>query len=216
MKEEKYRIIYVDEEEKDRDNLAPFLSSDGQLEVVAIHPLVLESDLISYIEEQKFDAVIIDHILYGKDTTIKYSGADFVNQMREIKDKFPAFVLTRNREDNELDESLEPFLILTKEELESDTASVIKTIAGTIRHYKRANKQLQSKLQELLQKREQQHGHLDDNEIQEVINLDSEIERRLNRGRMLPDIIKESEGLKALSKTISDAQEFLDKLKNEK
>ena len=97
----KYRIVYIDEEEKDRQNYSELLSSDN-IEVIPIHPNVVEADLINYILDENFDAIIIDHRLYGKDASIKYSGADIVQEIQGMKDKFPSFILTANRDEDEV------------------------------------------------------------------------------------------------------------------
>src|SRR5436190_3463238 len=123
----KYRIVYIDEEEKDRQNFSEYLSSD-QLDVVAIHPNVIEADLINYILDEKFDALVIDHRLYGKDATIKYSGAEIVQQIQDMRDKFPAFVLTRNRDEDEVGDKIEEILIFTKDELMKNPGEIQRRI----------------------------------------------------------------------------------------
>ena len=207
----KYRIVYIDEEEKDRENFSELLSSD-QLDVFPIHPNVVEQNLINYILDEKFDALIIDHRLYGKDSSIKYSGADVVQQIQEIKDKFPAFVLTRNRDEDEVGEKIEEILIFTKDELLNNAPEIQRRIAGTIKHYQKINEELESKLTELLKKRVAQKG-LDDADTQELMTLNYEIERRLNKKEILPELIKNSESLNALNQVITDAQEYLNKIK---
>jgi CheY-like chemotaxis protein len=208
---DKYRIVYIDEEEKDRENFSELLSSE-LLDVVSIHPNVIEADLIKYIIDEKFDALIIDHRLYGKDATIKYSGAEIVQQMQDMREKFPAFVLTRNRDEDEVGDKIEEILIFTKDELMKTPSEIQRRIAGTIKHYKKVNNELENRLAELLKKREEQKK-LDDADTQELLNINYEIERRMNKHEILPDLLKESGSLKALNKVIKDAQAYLNKVK---
>ena len=206
-------MIYIDEEEKDRENFSELLASD-QLDILAIHPNVVESDLINYIIDEKFDALVIDHRLYGKDSSIKYSGADVVQQIQEIKDKYPSFVLTRNRDEDEVGEKVEEILIFTKDELLNAPAEIQRRITGTIKHYQKINDELEKRLDGLLKKRAAENG-LDDADAQELVTVNYEIERRLNKKEILPDLIKDSESLKALNQVINDAQGYLNEIKKD-
>ncbi len=208
---DKFRIVYIDEDEKDRENFSELLTSEN-LDVLTIHPNVVESDLINYILEEKFDALIIDHRLYGTDTSIKYSGADIVQQIQEIKDKFPSFVLTNNRDEDEVGEKIEEILIFTKKELIENAPEIHRKITSTIKHYQKVNQELGQKLANLLKKRELENG-LDDSDSQELLSINYKIERRLNTREILPELIKDSDSLKALNQVINDAQDYLNKVK---
>lgn len=208
---DKYRIIYIDEEEKDRENYSGFLKNE-QLEVTAIHPNVVESETINFIIEENFDALIIDNRLMGKDPNIKYSGSDIIKEILSQKDKFPAFILTNNKDDDHVNDEIEDVYIFTKEELRSNPKRIQGNIAGSIKFYKKINTQLEIRLAELNLKR-QNDGGLDDADAQELKDLNYEIERRLNRNEIIPDLIKDSESLKALNNVINDAQTYLDEIK---
>lgn len=207
----KYRLLYIDEDEKDRENLSSELSSD-QMEVIAIHPNVVEADLINYILDEKFDAIIVDYTLYGKDASIKYNGAEVVQQIQEIKDKYPAFILTNNRDNEDVGDKIDDNLIFTKTDLKSNPSEIQRRISGTIKHYIRTNTNLEARLVELLKKRNEQGG-LDDEDSQELYQVNYEIERRLNKREILPELIKDSDSMKALNQVIKDAQEYLNKVK---
>ncbi|MEP7169341.1 MAG: hypothetical protein ABI855_08210 [Bacteroidota bacterium] len=207
----KFRVLYIDEQKSARELFE--LLEDDDLEIIAIHPLPVEKDMMEYIMSKKFDAVIVDYGLMKDDARIKYNGNQIINDINELKEDFPALIFTQDiAQDDGVDEKIQSTKILMKDDLDVDNLETLRRkIKSYIKYYKKENQSLSGEFQELINKRKQQDNKLSDDDLERLKYLDEKIERRLNGRRMFPNLLKDSENLKSLNSLLKDAEEFLKK-----
>ncbi len=204
-----YRLLYIDEESEDREAFEDIMS-DGDTQLIAAHPYSDETDMLDFIMREKFDCIIADFRLMGKDPNIKYDGTDLLKSIIEKREDFPVFILTRVRDEDDVDSAFEATRILQKSDLEDidDAKELKRKIIKSIDYYRKQTEALENKLEKLILKR-QEYGDLEDYDLQSLKDIDERLERRLNIDKRIPDVIKDSESLESLNKVLKEAEDFL-------
>ena len=205
-----YQVLYVDEQVESRGNFDEL--SDDNIRINSIHPFASEEEMLNYISNEKYDAVVFDYGLKTNDPNIQYNGGDIINRINELREDYPAFILTQDIEqDGGVDENVLSTKVLQKREL-ADTPEVIKRkIISSIKMFQKQNENISKEITALVEKRKKQEGFLDDNDIERLNFLDSKMERRIQGERQFPDIIKESESIHRLNNILKEAEDFISK-----
>ncbi len=92
-----YKILFVDEEEVALENFQYYIhekNTDKEIDLIAMVPHNELNELLGYIEDENFDAIITDHKLNEKKSSIEYDGIDLVRAIQAKKENFPCFILT--------------------------------------------------------------------------------------------------------------------------
>jgi DNA-binding NarL/FixJ family response regulator len=209
---EKYKILYIDEQEEYRENFKDLANEN--LEIETAHPKKTKGQMMQFIRDNDYDAVIVDYGLMNNDPAIKYTGDEIIKKINEEKEDFPALVITQNiDQDGGVDEKVSATKILLKEDVDHDKPGPFqRKIRGVIEYYKNENLRLSRRMNTLEKKRKKQHGRLSDKDLDELRYLDEKIERRMNGTKKFPEILKGSKNLKAVHDTISHAEKILKKM----
>ena len=205
----KYKVLYIDEQSEERDIFESL--KDEELDIFVKHPYPTENEMMKFIWDEDFDAVIVDYGLMKNEPNVKYKGNDILERINETREDFPALIFTQDiTQDDGVDEKVSSTRILLKDELDLDNPTLFKRkIKNYIKFYKSENLKLSEELHSLVKKRTAQNNQLSDNDLQRLDFLDGKIERRLNGKRVFPGLLKNSENLKSLNAVIKDADKFL-------
>ncbi len=207
----KYKVAYIDEEESDIREFQLYAKDD--FEVIPIKPVPELYDLLKEIEDSSVDAVIVDFDLTDKDPTIHYKGNDVVEAIRSVRSNYPVFILTSF--DGDAIEGSEDVNIIYIKDLMSEKEfeekvkfkeRVIKQIA----HYKKNIADKEKRLLQLKTLRDKKE--LTPEQERELIELDSFIEKSLNKINSIPKEIKSETYDAKLSGLLEKTDEILKKL----
>ncbi|MFI5219398.1 MAG: hypothetical protein ACHQNT_07900 [Bacteroidia bacterium] len=206
----KFRVLYIDEQKSERELFESL--EDDELEIIAMHPYPTEKEMMDYIMNEKFDAIIVDYGLMKDDKKVKYKGNDIINNINDLREDFPALIFTQDiTQDDGVDEKIQSTKILLKDDLDVDNLEILRRkIKSFIKYYQKENENLSQEFQELAEKK-QQDNKLSNADLERLNYLDEKIERRLNGRRMFPNLLKDSENLKSLNTLLKDAEDFLKK-----
>lgn len=117
---ENFKIIYIDEDEKERLNFN-LTFDQPHCKLILEHPKSTLNDMIDFIISEKPDAVICDFLLKEKEPTVDYDGADLLQGLREKNKKLPCFLLT-SYESDAIRTTLDVNSVHDKEELIAEDA----------------------------------------------------------------------------------------------
>ncbi|SRR5258706_9976807 len=205
----KYKVLYIDEQEEEREIFESLRNDD--LDILTKHPYPTEDEMMEYIWNEKFDAVIVDYGLMKNDPRVKYKGNDILERINNDKEDFPALIFTQDiTQDDGVDEKVLSTKILLKDDLNLEKPEPFqRKIKNYIKYYRKESKDLSAEFDALLKKKKSQNGVLNDADLQRLNYLDGRIERRLNGKRVFPDLLKDSQNLKYLNDVIKEADVFL-------
>ncbi|MBS1515339.1 MAG: hypothetical protein JSS63_09920 [Bacteroidetes bacterium] len=218
------KIIFVDESQADIDLFFSYIyskKSKDEIELVKVLPFETLKETIEYILSLKPDAIVTDYNLNELKELIKYNvpynGLDLVKKILEIREDFPCFVLTSFDDDavkdsDDVNMVYVKAVLADKSEANYTKITFLGRIEKQIEHYKSKIKNSENKLLELLKKR--QTVDLDAYESQELIDLDSFLERALDRESQIPEIIKNEKEVKELSELIQLVDNLNEKIKS--
>jgi DNA-binding NarL/FixJ family response regulator len=217
-----YRILFVDEQQEDIDIFKDYIEekdSEGNFEVLSMYPLESLEKMIEEIMNMHIDAVITDSSLneYKEniDYNVSYDGTQLVEKIMNEREDFPCFVLT-SFDDEAIGKSEDVNIVYIKGILhgtEKDTkakANFLDRLKHQIIHYRSKLDRAENRLIELLKKSEKEK--LNAAEEEEVLRLDSFIEKALDKKSLVPEIMKkntESESLLNLLKAVDDLKKKL-------
>lgn len=206
---EKYKVLYIDEQEEEREIFESL--KDDSLEIETVHPYPTQEEMMRHILEDKYDAVIVDYGLMKEDARVKYKGDDIINRINDAREDFPALIFTQDiTQDDGVDEKVPSTKILLKDDLDIENPEPFqRKIKSYIRFYKKENERLSYEFNELSIKKRK--DKLSDSELERLNYLDQKLERRLHGKREFPNLLKNSETLQHLNELIKDADELLKK-----
>lgn len=209
MKTMRYDIVYIDEELNDRNDMRDKFKDDPELNLTVLPP---EEDLENFVKnliDSNYDALIVDYQLMEYNPKIKYDGLDFLKTIHEIKEEYPVIILTDYEEDarnNAVKNDVNPRNIFDKRELK-ETEKLPRKIKSVIDYYKNHIEDLKNRINELKQK--EKEGILKSKEESELIDKDSELERRINKKVSLDKTLKGSLALKSLNNILEETEKYL-------
>lgn len=214
-----YRIIFIDEEKEQQEWFEEYIDNHKKDDVcvISIFPVLSIDDMISTLDEQAPDAIIVDFMLNDIKEDIKYNvpytGVDIVREYRYKRPEFPCFILTSKDEDA-LNVSSDVNLIYIKgllnEEKDVLKVSFYDRVTRQIKAYRNSIDNAQLEIEKLVEKRRK--GRTSSQEDQRLIELDNFIEKSLDRESAIPDEMKKPENIDKLSSMVAKLDELLNKL----
>lgn len=214
----KYKILFIDEEESQQVLFLDYMESAAdKVEVKCLFPKKTEDEMIQAIDDERPDAIVIDHKLNEMKIDIKYNvsfnGTEIANLYQKIHPEFPLFIMTAY-DDDAISVSKDVNVVYRKSILhsspEEERVGFSIRIVEQISKYKKRLQDSQRELTELLQKREKNGLTL--TEQDELVRLDSFLEKSLDSYTSLPDDLKTSQSLLILSDLIEKVDKVLEKL----
>lgn len=217
----KFKIAYVDESREEIEKFQRFCFPN--FDVVPIYPKPSKEKTCEEILESYVDAVVSDFEFSEQMSDIKYDGTDLINLILTKRDDFPVFILT-SFEDEAMRKGDDVNIIYEKgEKYTTDEAgnisrneSLLERIKLQIEKYKRKLEANEKRILELIA--ESKKRKLNAAEIDELSDLDSKVERALDKESSIPNILRESKEALDLSELLKKVDELGKKLeeKNKK
>lgn len=204
----KYRVAYIDESEVDIRKFQRF--ARNYFEVIPFKPNREKEVTAAAILESKVDAVIADFDLSEQDETIHYTGAELVSLILEERELFPVFILT-SYEDDAVSKGEDVNIVYEKSEM-ANGEKFLERVKNQVEKYYNKLDEAEKKLFALIEKGQQ--TKLDAQEEKELADLDSLIEKSLNKKIVVPDKIKkdtEEDKLGDLLKKVDELAKKLEK-----
>ncbi|WP_367391802.1 hypothetical protein [Lewinella sp. LCG006] len=217
-----YKILFIDEQQEDIDSFKDYIEEkdlEGIFEVLDKYPLKSLESMIEEVMSMHVDAVITDFRLneYKEniDYNVPYDGTQLVEGILSEREDFPCFVLT-SFDDEAVGKSEDVNIVYIKGILhgtEKETkakATFLDRLKNQIIHYKSKLEKAELRLIELLEKSKTQE--LDAFEEDELLKLDSLIEKSLDKKYVVPDTVKRTIESKSLSELLNAVDELKKKL----
>jgi len=206
-----YRIIYVDETLKDAETFQRFNHRNNFFrEIIHLYPCPELGELIQQILDQNGHALVVDYRLSEEAPEIHYNGEDVVKNFLENRPNFPVFILTAY-EEAVIEESNNAVIVNDKGDIWNNDVRFLKRIKRQIENYRNEIDRAEKRLLELIKCR--QEGTLNISEEQELIELDSFLERSLDAYHAIPEDAKKISNAEKLNELLNKADLLLEALK---
>lgn len=206
----KYRVAYIDESDIDIRKFQRF--AKNYFDVIPFKPNSEKEVTASEILESMVDAVIADFDLSEQDEKIHYTGADLVSLILEEREMFPVFILT-SYEDDAVSKGEDVNIVYEKGEM-ANGEKFLERVKNQIEKYYNKLDDAEKKLLALIEKGQQ--TKLDAQEEKELADLDSLIEKSLNKKNIVPDKIKKDTEEDKLGDLLKKVDELAKKLEKKK
>ena len=215
----KHKVAYVDENNRDIQNFQRRV-----YEILDVLPFFPKPDIDEFVEElltSGAEAFIVDFRLneYRTDVEypINYDGTEVVEKILAIRKGFPCFVLTSYDGDAIQKTSdvnyVYPKNILVPEKQPGQT-SFGEKIRIQIEHYQTSLENKTNRFLELLEKSEK--TGLSEAEENELLKIDSFLEKSINNHDALPDERKKQFAIEKIDNLLASTHELLAHLRGEK
>ena len=213
----KYKILFIDEEKRQQDDFADFMDHyQDRVELICCYPLSTLVDTIAMIDELHPDAIVSDFKLNDIKDDIKYNvsfdGSELMDAYLDERPGFPCFVLT-SFDDEAIYRSHDLNIVYLKRDLhpsKDDKITFADRIIQKIVSYQTEISNAQKRLNDLMELRRNNQATSKDE--QELIELDSFLERSLGQKTQVPAGMKELSNMKRLNELIEKADAILAKL----
>ena len=213
----KYKILFIDEEKRQQDEFADFMDHYlDRVELICCYPLSTLVDTIAMIDELHPDAIVSDFKLNDIKDDIKYNvsfdGSELMDAYLDERPGFPCFVLT-SFDDEAIYRSHDLNIVYLKRDLhpsKDDKITFADRIIQKIVSYQTEISNAQKRLNDLMELRRNNQATSKDE--QELIELDSFLERSLGQKTQVPAGMKELSNMKRLNELIEKADAILAKL----
>lgn len=220
----KYKILFIDEEKDSFDDFLDYVEKSvraGEIDPITQLPLEDLDAMIEKIISLNPDAIITDFNLNEKrvdiDYNVPYNGTELLETFLSLRESFPFFVLTAFDDVaiNETDDVNKVYVkhILhksNKEEATKARATFLDRVIASINHYKSKLKKSEEDLLKLLDKK--RSGETNYEEEQRIIELDSFIEKSIDKNSSIPDEYKVSSNADKLGELLSKVDELINKV----
>jgi hypothetical protein len=208
----KFRIGYIDETGSEIRAFQRW--AKPVFEVIPFPPIPNIEELVESLLGAHLNAIVADFNLNYGDPTIHYNGHDVISRVLEKREGFPVFVLTSYEaaalpetddvnnvyDKNRMNESWNP----------NDVRHLLNRFKLQIEKYLRKIDEQEARLIELLNIKKQRP--LDINEENELIELDSKLEKELDKPSAVPQSLKETTHINKLSSLIGKVDALLQKI----
>lgn len=206
----KYKIAYIDEDESDTRKFQRF--SFNYFDVIPFIPKVSIEETCSDILDSHADAIISDFDFAEQLSTIHYDGTDLVSLFLKKRENFPVFILT-SYEDDAISKGEDVNIIYEKKEMD-EGETFLQRVKAQIEKYKFKLEIEENRLLELIT--ESKKRRLDASEKEELAELDSKIEKALDKESRIPNILREDKEASDLLELLKKVDELATKLENKK
>jgi hypothetical protein len=210
----KYTVAYIDEVDSDIRSFkrSVLLRSTEKFDVISYKPRPSINETISEIFENHIDAIVADFRLSEEDPLVHYNGSDVIREILNIRIDFPVFILT-SFEDDAIDKGFDVNIVYEKKDIQESSKFFEKVIIQ-IKKHKAKIELAEVRLIELLKK--QNEGEITYLEEEELITLDSFIEKTLDRKSSIPNNFKCNSNSERLNKLIDKTDELINEIKLKK
>lgn len=202
----KFKIAYIDESDADTRRFQRF--SYNYFEIVPFVPKDSIEETCNNILESHVDAIISDFDFSEQLSTIHYDGTDLVSLFLKKREGFPVFILT-SYEDDAISKGEDVNIIYEKKEMDQGE-TFLQRVKAQIEKYKHKLETEENRLLELIS--ESKRRKLDALEIEELAELDSKIEKALDKESRIPNILKDDKEASELSELLKKVDELTKKL----
>lgn len=206
----KYKIAYIDEDESDTRKFQRF--SFNYFDVISFIPKVSIEETCTDILDSHVDAIISDFDFAEQLSTIHYDGTDLVSLFLKKRESFPVFILT-SYEDDAISKGEDVNIIYEKKEMD-EGETFLQRVKAQIEKYKYKLELEENRLLELIA--ESKKRKLDASEREELAELDSKIEKALDKESRIPNILRDDKEASDLSELLKKVDELATKLENKK
>ncbi len=199
-------VVYIDDDEQSARDVQRALYK--HLSIKFIKPDEKLDDLMEKIFSFHPDAIIVDFRLSDMILNIEYDGYSVLQQVLEVKDRFPVFILTSNEADAfaEVDDVN---FVYEKNQLHG-SSTFAERVVKQIDKYKKKLEEKEDRLLELIDKSKEQE--LTQPEEEELIDLDGFIEKSLDKKSALPDELKVTTNERRLSDILARVDALVEKV----
>lgn len=202
----KYKVAYIDESEADIRRFQRF--SYNYFEVIPFIPKDSIEETCKDILEVHVDAVISDFEFAEQLSTVHYDGTDLVSLFLKKRENFPVFILTSFEGDAIL-KGEDVNIIYEKKEMDQGE-KFLERVKLQIEKYKHKIETDERRIIELIS--ESKKRKLDAFEKQELSELDSKIEKALDKESQIPNILREDKEATDLSELLKKVDELTKKI----
>ena len=209
----KYKIAYIDESEADIRRFQRF--SYNYFEVIPFIPKDTIEETCNDILESHVDAIVSDFEFSEQLSTVHYDGTNLVSEFLKKRDNFPVFILT-SFEDDAISKGEDVNIIYEKKEMDEGEKGekFLERVKAQIEKYKHKLETVENRLVELIA--ESKKRKLDAFEKQELAELDSKIEKALDKESQIPNILRDDNEANELSELLKKVDELAKKLESKK
>jgi HPt (histidine-containing phosphotransfer) domain-containing protein len=209
----KYRIAYIDESEADIRRFQRF--SYNYFDVIPFIPKDSVEETCNEILESHVDAVISDFEFSEQLSTVHYDGTNLVSLFLKKRENFPVFILT-SFEDDAISKGEDVNIIYEKKEMDEGEKGekFLERVKAQIEKYKHKLETDENRLLELIA--ESKKKKLNAAEIEELSELDSKIEKALDKESRIPNILRDDKEASDLSELLKKVDELAKKLDSKK
>jgi HPt (histidine-containing phosphotransfer) domain-containing protein len=198
----KYKIAYIDEDQSDTRRFQRF--SYNFFDVVPIIPKDSIEDTCNEILENHVDAIVSDFDFAEQLSTVHYDGTDLVSFFLKKREGFPVFILT-SYEDDAISKGEDVNIIYEKKEMD-EGEQFLERVKAQIEKYKHKLEADEKRLLELIA--ESKKRKLDALEREELAELDSKIEKALDKESRISNILREDKEATELSELLKKVDEL--------
>ena len=198
----KYKIAYIDEDQSDTRRFQRF--SYNFFEVVPIIPKDSIEDTCNEILENHVDAIVSDFEFAEQLSTVHYDGTDLVSLFLKKREGFPVFILT-SYEDDAISKGEDVNIIYEKKEMD-EGEQFLERVKAQIEKYKHKLETDEKRLLELIA--ESKKRKLDALEKEELTELDSKIEKALDKESRISNILRDDKEASELSELLKKVDEL--------
>jgi HPt (histidine-containing phosphotransfer) domain-containing protein len=209
----KYKIAYIDESEADIRRFQRF--SYNYFEVIPFIPKDTIEETCNDILESHVDAIVSDFEFSEQLSTVHYDGTNLVSEFLKKRENFPVFILT-SFEDDAISKGEDVNIIYEKKEMDEGEKGekFLERVKAQIEKYKHKLEAEENRLLELIA--ESKKRKLDAFEKQELAELDSKIEKALDKESQIPNILRDDNEANELSELLKKVDELAKKLEGKK
>ncbi|AXP81108.1 hypothetical protein CJ739_2025 [Mariniflexile rhizosphaerae] len=198
----KYKIAYIDEDQSDTRRFQRF--SYNFFEVIPITPKDSIEDTCNEILESHVDAIVSDFDFAEQLSTVHYDGTDLVSLFLKKREGFPIFILT-SYEDDAISKGEDVNIIYEKKEMD-EGEQFLERVKAQIEKYKHKLESDEKRLLELIS--ESKKRKLDAPEKEELAELDSKIEKALDKESRISNILRDEKEASELSELLKKVDEL--------
>ena len=208
----KYRIGYIDETGSEIRAFQRW--AKPVFEVVAFPPIPNIDEFVDRLSAAHLDAVVADFNLNYGDPTIHYNGHDVISKILEKREGFPVFVLT-SYEAAALPETDDVNNVYDKNRMNEpwnpeDVRHLLNRFKLQIEKYKKKIAEQEARLIELINYKKTRP--LNASEENELIELDSKLEKEFDKPSAVPQSLKETTNINKLSSLIGKVDALIQKI----
>jgi hypothetical protein len=214
-----YKVLFIDEQQSALDKFLRYVEyyKDDSISAEVLLPLRNLDEMLDSIFDKAPDAIISDYRLNEYKTEIQYNvpynGIELVHSIWSRRECFPCFVLT-TFSDEAIPSSEDVNIVYEKEIIykagnEGTKVTFLNRIKEQIRQYRTRIFNAETELLQLLELRKDGQATLD-NEAR-IIELDSFLEKIVDKRASIPAEYKMLSNQEQLSKLLSEVDKLIDK-----